>query len=450
MKKIPLFIKIAFPLLVVAIGAGVYFGIMLHDVNQQCLQTEARLEDIRSIPEAIIQTDYSYEKSEFQSQELDTSEEKDRGLAQYTFNHIKFISYSKQWDENKLKLLCEELLKNKHGSEIDYLDSVFVYGQKDDAALGIHNGADRNIEVPVVLFDVFPNNFTYKLANAVSVITLYNADNYTTVEQMAITLSHEYGHHFTLYYFNLKGDAAAIEQDPYFNLRYVDDIGIRYHDEDRDDWNEYLNNHMWYLIEIAAEDYVYLMGSPNTRRQIEYLDSMDTLKLNAKKKDDELESYYAIVNESSFNESPHENIALLLPDQVDGLAELYYSMIDLDAPEYTGRSEQAEDINIKISARRKHEKLYYNITWDKPWKSEDVTYTLVAYDENDSLIGAIKSVSGDEKALASIGSVVYETQNYYHYYDYDFWVKHDKLRFRVVVTFPDGTAVVSPPVDRSF
>ncbi len=450
MKKVPLFIKITLPLLLIAIGAGIYLSVILFNVNKEFIIIENRLNEIQEIPEAVIKNDFTYEKSDFQTQNLDEEEEKERGFAQYTFNNINFISYSKKWDEEKLELLCEELLKNKHGREIDYLDSVLVYGQDDDDALGLHEDIQKNVEVPVVLYDVFPSNFTYKLSNKLSVLTLYKGDTYDTVEQMAITLSHEYGHHYTLYYFNLEGDTTAIEQDEYFNLRYIDGLEMRYQDNDLDDWDEYLENHMWYLIEIAADDYVYLMGSPNTRRQIEYLDSMDTLKLDARKKDDELESYYAVVNESSFNESPHENIVIPLPDKVPGLSELFYSMIGLESPEFTDRTDKADDIEIKISARKKHDKLYYNITWDKPWQSDDVTYTLVAYDANDKLVGAIKSVSGGERALASIGSVVYETQNYLHWYDYDFWIKREYLRFRVVVTFPDGTAVVSPPIDRSF
>jgi hypothetical protein len=143
-------------------------------------------------------------------------------------------------------------------------------------------------------------------------------------------------------------------------------------------------------------------------------------------------------------------MALPLPDKVDGLAELFYSAIDMEAPEYTDRSLEAESIKLNISSREKYNKRYYNVTWTKPWEGEDVTYTLIAYDENDEMVGAIKSITGGEKAIATIGAVVYETQNYYHYYNSDYWTELGFVRFRVVATFSDGTAAVSPPLDRRF
>ena len=66
---------------------------------------------------------------------------------------------------------------------------------------------------------------------------------------MSITLSHEYGHHFTFHYFTLKGEDEEIEKDAYFKTRYESGLGIRYSDEVSEDENDYYDNHMWYLVE---------------------------------------------------------------------------------------------------------------------------------------------------------------------------------------------------------
>jgi hypothetical protein len=136
-----------------------------------------------------------------------------------------------------------------------------------------------------------------------------------------------------------------------------------------------------------------------------------------------------------------------LPDTIAGLAELFYSQIDMEVPLQFEDPKKADDIEIKISkgSERGHE--YYNITWNKPWEASDVAYTLVAYDEQDYVLGAIKRIDGDENASAIIGSPVITTANSYYWVIKDYWTSFDMLRFRVIVNFPDGTASVSIPLD---
>ena len=440
--------KVIIALLVLAAVAAGYIGVKLFILQKEYDEKSERISEINAIPSAEINVDYEYEKP-IREAAVQAEEGNSDGLYNYEYNNIQFISYSKEWDAKDLELLCGELYKNKHGSEIDFLEKVIVYGEDDEDALGVHEDSEQITYVPLTLYSVFPDDFKFQMRDDTSIITLYGGDSLTTIEQMASTLSHEYGHHFTLYYFNLEGDKDAIEKDPYFEARYVEGSKIIYAD-DSGDWNYYLDNHMWYLIEIAAEDYVYLMGSPNTRRSLKYYDTLDVLRLYVQGKDEQADEYYEYTDENSFNLSPHENIVIPLPDNVEGLAELFYEAIGMDVPVYEDRSLEAESIKIKITAREKMDKRYYNITWNKPWEGEDVTYTLVAYDENDEIVGAVKSITGDEKAVATIGAVVYETQNYYHYYDSDYWTELGFVRFRVVATFSDGTAAISPPIDRRF
>ena len=284
MKKIPLLVKILIPIFIVIAAAGVFFGIKLMDVTKD---REAKIEEataIESIAPAKERTTYTSRKlvSDFESRETETYEDEDV-LASYEYENVTFISYSEAWDEKNLESLCDELLLNTHGSEMDYLEQVLVYGEADEEALGTHESNYDSLEIPVALFSMMPYGFSFSLPNTTSVLTLHNGDEFTTPEQMAATLSHEYGHHFTYYYFTLSGDTEKIENGEYFKLRYVDGLGIRYTDEEFEDWDEYLENHMRYLIEIAANDYVYLMGSPNTKRILEYYDTLDQLRMDCKK-----------------------------------------------------------------------------------------------------------------------------------------------------------------------
>ncbi len=455
MKKIPIFLIILAPIFVLMVAAVVFFGIQLSNTNIAHDEKTQMAESIESIEPAKEIVSYNIRKTQPEYEHKETDNDIDNEIkAIYVYENITFTSYSEAWDEENLAKLCDELLANTHGSEIDYLEEVLVYGEEDPDALGTQESNYEPIKIPISLLGMTSEDFAFDMPNTASVLTLHNGNEYTTVEQMAITLSHEYGHHFTLYYFNLTGDDSEIKNDPYFKLRYVedDDFDILYEDKDFDDRDEYFENHMWYLIEIAADDYVYLMGSPNTRRTYEYYDTLDQLRMDVKGKDDEVEAYYDLLNEYYFNESPHENVALPLPDEVDGLPELFYDAINLEAPQYEDRTKEAEEIELKILRHKNDyvDKTYYTIAWNKPWESDDVTYTLVAYDENDKLIGAIKSIDGKGNSKAYIGAVVYTTSNYYHYYNSDYWVKQDFLRFRVIVTFSDGTAVVSPPAERDF
>lgn len=452
MKKIPLFLKILIPAFVVSAIVGVFFGVKLINTSKTYDDRAQQAASIEAIAPAERRITYNKrkEQSGFEYEETVQTDTED-ALATYQNDNITFISYSEVWDEENLEKLADELLSNVHGSEMDYLAQVLVYGNEDDEALGSHHSNYDSLKIALKLFSMTPYGFTFSVPNTTSILTLHNGDTYATIEQMALTLSHEYGHHFTLHYFNLMGDDTEIENSPYFKARYMDELDIRYTEEDFDDNDEYLENHKWYLIEIAADDYVYLMGSPNTRRIINYIDTLDQLRLDNKGKDDELDEYYKTSNEYSFNEAPHENILLPLPHQVPGLPELFYNAIGLEAPQYVNRQEKADDIEIEITRKSSHGERYYNVTWNKPWSTSDIIYTLVAYDENDDLLGAIKSINGKDKARAIIGGAVLNTSSHsWTWYDSDYWTDQGFLRFRVIVTFSDGYATISPFVDRSF
>ncbi|MDF0725610.1 hypothetical protein PY093_02635 [Cytobacillus sp. S13-E01] len=148
---------------------------------------------------------------------------------------IQFISYTDEWNEKKLQKLYEELIQNKHGEEIKFLQEVKVVGE----GLGDYPSEDYDTKGQY-----------HALTNT---ITLYHGDKYTEPEMYRETLAHEYGHHFTYYYF----PSHHFPFSKWSKLRGLDVASIR--------WDAFVNystnQYGSYPQEIIADDYVLLYGS---------------------------------------------------------------------------------------------------------------------------------------------------------------------------------------------
>lgn len=357
-------------------------------------------------------------------------------LSIYEKEGIKFISYSESWDESKLIELADELFSNVHGDEIYYVAKVELYDGENEQYSGYHTISYENFPIPLSFYKVLPKNMQINMSSGLSVIVLTNADTRVTVDDMARTLSHEYGHHFVKHHFKLFGNEKDFESD-YYKLRAEDDYIIynRY-----DDWDLYLENHMWYLAEIAAEDYFFLMGSKRTQQVIEFYDAKEKVRLYAmdENKYDDADYFY----KSGINFDAHENPVLRLPSQVPGLSGFFYSAISMEPPAYE-HTEPVGTLNLtieKISSKRN------KATWDKPDDGEDVIYTLLIYDESDELYGGIKTIHGDERARAYIGQYSYDYKGYTYTFD-DGIMDLGHVRYRVSIVYLDGSVVLSDPVD---
>ncbi|MCP8970384.1 hypothetical protein [Ectobacillus ponti] len=149
-------------------------------------------------------------------------------LAQYQSPEgIRFLSYSRAWDEKQLRALYQELLRNKHGKELAALREVQVYGEEHARMNGEYHPATR-------------------------VITLYNGDRKRTTAAMRNTLSHEYGHHFAFYYFP---QHVLPIQTEWKTLRGADDAySLAF-------WKYWNGYHKWFAPEIFADDYMMLYGA---------------------------------------------------------------------------------------------------------------------------------------------------------------------------------------------
>ena len=170
---------------------------------------------------------------------------------------VTFISYSTSWNTiDKLKALETELLKNKNGAELALLEKVEIYPDypagKD--TLGQYY-AEYNYNTTTV--DLLPGR----------VIQLYGGNDYRTVESIATTLSHEYGHHFTFYHL-IEGENML--PDNWLQSEYAKTRELTNGKAHVDGSGEYI----WLFHEIVAEDYVQLFGSDNAIKNYTQMNAM--------------------------------------------------------------------------------------------------------------------------------------------------------------------------------
>ena len=349
---------------------------------------------------------------------------------------IQMISYSSKWNTDKLQRLYDELKLNKHGEEFSLLKEVVIYPDSTEYAAGDQSTMLKKVtldfKLPALASNSSLNFFLY-----MGSIRLYNGDQYTRIQDMAHVLSHEYGHHFTFYHF-FKND--IINNSEYETIRNFGDSEIYYN------WNNsshYMENHHWYLIEIAADDYVQLMGSPLTKNVSRYTD----VKQN-------LTTTYAPPQWRSYNGTIQGNLLLPFADEVKGLKEYYYSFIT--------EKLESKIIPLKIDFDLKITKKYsehqsqsgpltferYEISWDDVYKDQDAIYTLVCSDEDGSNMIPIKTVYPNQATNATIGTVSYEDDSMI-YWRYDEIDQGTKI-FVVTVLLPDYTLYKSQPLTYAF
>ena len=327
MKKIPLFLKVLVPIFIAVAAAGAFFAIKLADTAKKLDEKTAETEAAQAVPSDKYKSDFEETKDNYEFVEYDYVKQfyyysETEIFHRYEYGNTEFVSFSEFWDEDMLKDLRDELFANEHGDEIYDLDSVVVYNSRYYDYPSVIEPDYERIDVAVSLYEIFPFDFKFPSYFKKNIISLDSGDFDTTIEDTAYELSHKYGLYYMNYYFDLYGD-DIVEDDPYFKLRYDSDYDIFYKEDDYSDYDTYFENKESYLLEIAADDYVYLMGSPNTKKTCEFLDTYDELALDVKNKDDELREYFETTSGYHFNQTPISNVALPLPDRVDGLPSFF-------------------------------------------------------------------------------------------------------------------------------
>lgn len=352
---------------------------------------------------------------------------------------FSIVSYSNKWTGEKLVEIYNELLNNAHGEEITYVSEIDVYpagsdlDSKDTRILGTQSSKQEYFPVFFDLPSLVPNTLKYSIKPNVSVIELFNMDKYDSAAQAARTIAHEYGHHFTEYYF-LKDSEDPLESE-YYDLRDLSDAG---HDVVFDDWDTYIENHQWEIHELAAEDYVQLMGSPNAKQTQEYMDRYDLLRAGE-------DDYDPVINDRVYNAFPQENIYLPTADEVPGLGDYYYSFID---DENSPASLEPADFKLKITKRSKNGYRYYDITWTKTSVDKNALYTLVCCNTDGAPIWPVKTVYGNEEPIAKVGTPSIKRDMYIYYWP-DNIPKEDRI-FVLYLLLPDGRIQASKPFPYNF
>ncbi|QMV41489.1 hypothetical protein [Cohnella cholangitidis] len=165
---------------------------------------------------------------------------------------IEFVSYSKKWNQKKLKALYVELMKNTHGEELRYLGKVVLSPEEKEDELGVANMGYSWTEDD--LSDIEMDEPTE--------IILYDADNLSTVESLSTTLSHEYGHHFTYYWLIKKEHKLPSDSTTkWAAIRGIQNYPVLFTEDTSDP--EY--THYWDPGEIMADDYMAMFGSPTAK-----------------------------------------------------------------------------------------------------------------------------------------------------------------------------------------
>lgn len=354
-------------------------------------------------------------------------------MAQYISPEgIRFRSLSTAWNASDLQLLYGELLQNKHGEEIYTLAEVIVHPEPDDYAAASHGTESYSYHLRLV-FPSLPGEEVFTFTRNGGVIRLYDGDANDDVASMAASLSHEYGHHYTLHYMltSERGHMVYFNTE-YGRLRQLDVDLVRL---SPDSTQDYYDNHHWFYYEIAAEDYVTLMGSPNSRSVADYYDIREALD----GREDEM-TY-------GKNMDVQENLMIPMATQVEGLAEYFYGFINAPAPTY-----EPQEITIEMekdSVSYHLETGYktfrsYHFTWNKAY-GEDAVYTLVCFDPENytETRYPIRTVTEGEEACAVIGQLARKEGNMVYYYDDK--LAEGTLHFVVTVILPDGTMYCSAP-----
>lgn len=337
-------------------------------------------------------------------------------------------SYSENWTGNKLIEVYEEFKKNTYGKEIKYLKEINLYSgnPKGGKEEGVYNASYKQLEILGKVKILFSKNNS---------IDLYNLKDKDTVDDIAKTLSHEYGHHFTLYYL-IQHEDKTFEQwkdTQMYQKRKLSPY--------EDVTNSYKNGHEWSVIEICAEDYVQLYGSP-TAKKVFYFNDIEG-RYGANTINNSTSYSYSI-----FNLNPQENNHVPL------------ALETLEIKQYW---EEASGIPSKVKGTGKpalalvrvtnlgYDKMQYKFQWSKSInqeKQEALSYTLVATDLEGNEIIPIKTVKRGEKLEAVVGSIrVTEKDNILFYTDS--FIDSEKI-FKVYAISTSGGIVSSESLKINF
>lgn len=298
---------------------------------------------------------------------------------------IEIRSYSPNWQGEKLRKVYEELLNNTYGEEIHYLSTINLHPNNP------HGGEEEGLYHGAYTSRSFLNRTDYSMKKG-RTIDLFNMLEKEGIEDIAKILSHEYGHHFTLYYL-LKEENRTFED--WQDTNYARIRGLAGDARVRDDYN---NGHQWNIIEIAAEDYIQLFGSINAKRPTYY---DDILSRTDKHTLDDVIKW----DNNIFNVYPQENFNIPLANDVPNLREYWIELSGIE-PRVLNKPPQPPVLGLTQVKNLGYNKKQYIFQWIESIDedSQELLYTMVAFDQTEQQVIPIKTVRQGEELRAVIGS----------------------------------------------
>lgn len=302
-------------------------------------------------------------------------ENKNKVVATYTVNNLTITSYSKSWTKPMLQKLYQELLNNFHGDELEYLSDIYIYPDSPEGVNGLYYD------------NIYLQNGEYVLGKN-ACIKLFNADRYNSIEKIAYTLSHEYGHHYMIYNIMKKENIyyADLRKCKYVKVRELENEPVIYDNTK----NGYI--YYWDILEIMADDYVQLLGSSNAKKSYHYKSIDELLK----------EGKGLYENVPAFNLKPQLNPYLPLAADVKGL---YSYMLNLSG--FTSSLNPPEKPKLDKIAITKtiDDKPTYTVSLQKPLSEEVFEYTLVIYPKDNPFVPyPLKTFTSKEPLNVVFGS----------------------------------------------
>lgn len=369
------------------------------------------------------------------------------GASRYrTRGGIQIVSYVDTWPADKLSEIAEELYKNRHGLEMEYLDRIEIYPDMEpngnEQVSASYEKEQQQLSIPVNLSGFLPAGYQLEVPVEKGVIRIYKGDEKTEIEDIAMELSHEYGHHFTFFHFEDTFSSREFRESTYYNLRQL----YKYPEVNGEaGYEEQI--HRWSVFEIAAEDYLQLLGSPTGKRITHYLD------INQKTGN----TTYQPVNTAgrfNYNAIPQENWNIPLASQVEGLYQYFLSFLEESSYTAVAAMNPNQDTGGILPQLSHRVEEHYSfkkhiIEWDgiDRGNSEQPVYTLVAIDRDNRVI-PIKTVYPGEKTSAVVGTVTQVVDSFIYYYQDG--LDKGSLDFRLYMQYPNGRVLASEDLTVEF
>lgn len=295
---------------------------------------------------------------------------------------FKVVSYSQAWNtQQKLKSVYDELLLNTHGEEFKLLRKI-----------NILPGADpQGSSVAGKWFGLWQIKNGVPVLEGNRYIDIYNGNKYRTINEIARTLSHEYGHHFTYYYFYKKEKKSW---DYWRSSQFALARGIK----NNPNVSATAQEHMWSVQEIAAEDYVQLFGSPTAKKSVQFKDISQRLEEN-----NTSFSYSTDI----YNFHPQENFNLPLASNNQQLKNYWLSASGIK--DKWGRAPSKPVLKLEQVKRIEYAPTpQYTFSWSKSNddKTSKLEYTLVYFSPsgNSYYTYPIKTTYDGETLNAKVGA----------------------------------------------